>query len=113
MPTSPNKTKVVGVRLTHEEVTMIERAASEDGAEGVSPFVRKLILSSLNLPTPPTLLLESVLALQFGMYEMAKKAAEGTPLSAAKIQSLQDKLEISGTTLVTRFMNRRGQKEKG
>jgi hypothetical protein len=112
MPPSQNKTKVLGVRLTHEEVEMIERAAAEEGSAGVSPFLRKLILGSLSLPTPTTLILESVLALQFGMYEMAKKAAEGTPLPAAKIQSLQDKLEISGGTLITKFMHRRSQIRK-
>jgi hypothetical protein len=113
MPANQNKTKVVGVRLTLEEVEMVERAAAEEGALGLSPFLRRLILTSLTLPNPTTLILESVLALQFGMYEMAKKEAEGTPLPAAKIQSLQDKLEISGSTLVTRFVTRRSHKDKG
>ena len=112
MAANQNKTKVVGVRLTHEEVQMIERAAAEDGSLGLSPFIRKLILSSLRLPNPTTMILESVLALQFGMYEMAKKAAEGTPLPAAKIQSLQDKLEISGEMLIAKFLHRRSQRDK-
>jgi hypothetical protein len=113
METTRKFTEIVTTKLCPEDVQTLRQEAARRGFTELSPFIRELILGSLALPTPTTLMLEVVLGIQFGMYEMAKKAAEGTPLSAARIQSLQEKLETAGGTLTSNFLHRRSQKDKG
>ena len=112
MKGNSGKRVVLSVRLSQSEVDFLKAEATKRELGDVSSLVRELIMASFVLPTPSTLILETVLQLQFGIFEIAKKAAEGKPLSSLRLQSLQESLEMSGETLATKYINRRTNKIK-
>ena len=101
----------VCVKMTRNDANLIQDEGKRRGYESTGAFLRDLLLNSLSLPTQSTLLLESVLRVEFLLTESFKVFAPD-PRDRAEVEELQKRAEAISGDLLKKFVARRSDKSE-
>ncbi len=99
----------VCVKMTQSDARLVQEEGRRRGYETTGAFLRTLLLDSLAVPTDRTLLLESVMRVEFLIAECFKIFAPD-PRDRAEVEGLQKKAElVSGDLLKGVILRRSGR----
>ncbi len=108
---SETLTAAISVRLTEKDAERLRTEAERQGFSTTGAYVREMVLWSLAVPNERTLLLETVLRVEFLMAECFKAVAPNQE-DVDLVEGLQQRAEAVSRDLLTRFVTRRGSLDK-
>lgn len=107
----PNKlTETITLRFTKAQAEMLKAGAAKAGFTGVRSFAREIVLESLAVPSEKTLLLETMLQVDYRVAEYLRVLA-GESLDERSIERIRARSEAIVSTLLARFVMKRGTPE--